>query len=177
MTAKEAAKMKSEKLFDIESAMAIELRRIMIRLGRTVDFNRKLALMVSSAESGEGKSLFSLNFSLVLAYHTQCSVLLVDGDLRRPVQHKFFDQRISPGLADLLGGNESISRVVRKTEAKNLDFLPAGAFGKKPSSLIDAEKMRVLFKELHKDYDILILDSPPVIPSAAGSSIPDCVTI
>ena len=165
MTAKPVAKKKaSDKLFDIESPMAIELRRIMIRLGRTVDFDRKLALMVSSAASGEGKSLFSLHFSLVLAYHLQCRVLLLDGDMRRPVQHSVFELEKSPGLGELLAGKASIPEAVRKTEVSNLDLLPSGAAGKHPSRLLNTEKIRALIQELHKDYDIIILDSPPVVP-------------
>lgn len=164
MTATKNVKMVTGKLFDIESAMAIELRRIMIRLGRSVDFDRKLAIMVSSAESGEGKSLFALHFALVLAYHLQNRVLLIDGDLRRPVQHTVFGMDIAPGLADLLGGKASIADAVRKTEVANLDVLPAGTGGKRPSRLFNEDKIKALVGELHKDYDIILLDSPPVVP-------------
>ena len=52
-------------LIDIESPMAIELRRIMIRIGRKLDLDRKRTMMITSAERGEGKSLFSLHFALV----------------------------------------------------------------------------------------------------------------
>lgn len=155
---------KSNLLFEVESPMATELRRIMIRLGRTVDFDRKLALMVCSAESGEGKSLFSLHFSLVLAYHLQRRVLLLDGDMRRPVQHMVFGAEISPGLGEILRGKASIVEAVRKTEVANLDLLPAGDPGKRPSRLFSEDKMRALMRELHKDYDIILLDSPPSVP-------------
>jgi Mrp family chromosome partitioning ATPase len=84
-------------LFDIESPMAIELRRIMIRLGRQLELSDKKTIMVTSAERGEGKSLFSLHFSLVLAYHLPARILLIDGDVRRPVQHRVFDEKLSPG--------------------------------------------------------------------------------
>ncbi|MBU8870116.1 MAG: CpsD/CapB family tyrosine-protein kinase [Gemmatimonadales bacterium] len=164
MTAKLPEKVMNGKLFDIESPMAIELRRIMIRLGRTVDFNRKLSLMVSSSESGEGKSLFSTHFSLVLAYHLQKSILLLDGDLRKPVQHTVFGHEISPGLGELLGGKASILEAVRKTAVSNLDLLPAGDGGKRPSRLFNEAKLKALVKELHNEYDIIILDSPPVVP-------------
>ena len=163
MATKPPAKKNERKLFDIESPLAIELRRIMIRLGRSLDFERKLALMVSSAESGEGKSLFSLNVSLVLAYHLQKKVLLVDGDVRRPVQHTVFDEKISPGLAELLAGNTTIAQAVRKTKVSNLDLLPAGNTGGRPSRLFNEGKIRALVKELHKDYDLIIVDSPPVV--------------
>jgi capsular exopolysaccharide synthesis family protein len=164
MTAKKSANTIARKLFDIESAMAIELRRIMIRLGRTVDFDRKLALMVCSAETGEGKSLFSMHFALMLAYHLQHRVLLLDGDLRRPIQHTVFGMDLSPGLSDLLGGKTSIADAVRKTEVANLDVLPAGSAGSRPSRLFNEVKIKALVKELHKDYDLIILDSPPAVP-------------
>lgn len=152
------------KLFDIESPLAIELRRIMIRLGRTLDFDRKLSLMVSSAESGEGKSTFALHFALVLAYHLQRKVLLVDGDVRRPVQHTVFELDISPGLADLLAGEAKLKEAIRQTDVTNLDVLTAGKTGGRPSRLFNESKIKALVQELHKDYDLVIIDSPPVVP-------------
>ncbi len=156
--------MQERKLFDIESPLAIELRRIMIRLGRTLDFDRKVSLMVSSAESGEGKSTFALHFALVLAYHLQRRVLLIDGDVRRPVQHKIFEEEIAPGLADLLAGESTLKDAIRTTEIGNLDLLPAGSTGGRPSRLFNETKIKALIQELHKDYDVIILDSPPVVP-------------
>jgi len=100
----------SGNLFDIESPMAIELRRIMIRLGRKLDLDRKRSLMVTSAERGEGKSLFSLHFALVLAYHLPSRILLIDADVRRPVQHTVFQHPLSPGFANLLSGEAKISQ-------------------------------------------------------------------
>lgn len=105
MSAKEKAASGRGGLFDVESPMAIELRRIMIRLGRKLDLDRKRSIMVTSAERGEGKSLFSLHFALVLAYHLQKKILLVDADMRRPVQHTVFQVPLSPGFAELLGDN------------------------------------------------------------------------
>ena len=119
----------SAQLFDIESPMAIELRRIMIRLSRQLDFDRKRALMVTSAERGEGKSLFSLHFSLVLAYHLAQRILLIDADVRRPVQHTVFETELGPGFANVLAGESPVAKALRKTRVKNLDFLPAGVAG------------------------------------------------
>ncbi len=151
-------------LFDIESPMAIELRRIMIRIGRKVDFDRKRALMVTSAERGEGKSLFSLHFALVLAYHLPSRILLVDADVRRPVQHTVFQHPLAPGFANLLLGEAKISEAARPTKIKNLDFLSAGEPEGHPSRLFGVNKVRNLVADLHKTYDIVLLDSPPVVP-------------
>jgi capsular exopolysaccharide synthesis family protein len=151
-------------LFDIESPMAIELRRIMIRVGRQLDLDRKLALMVTSAERGEGKSLFSLHFALVLAYHLAGRVLLLDADVRRPVQHTVFQSRVSPGFANLLEGKATLDEAVRQTSINNLDFMPAGVTAGHTSRLFGGGRVRHLVEMIHKNYDIVLLDSPPVVP-------------
>ena len=151
-------------LLDIESPMAIELRRIMIQVGRQVDLDRKLSLMVTSAERGEGKSLFSLHFALVLAYHMPSRILLLDADVRRPVQHTVFQSKVSPGFANLLEGKDSIEDSVYSTTIKNLDFMPAGTTAGHISRLFGGNRVRHLVEDIHKTYDIIILDSPPVVP-------------
>jgi capsular exopolysaccharide synthesis family protein len=151
-------------LFDIESPMAIELRRIMIRVGRQLDLDRKLALMVTSAERGEGKSLFSLHFALVLAYHLSARVLLLDADVRRPVQHTVFQSKVSPGFANLLEGKATLEEAVRQTSVNNLDFMPAGTTAGHTSRLFGGGRVRHLVEMVHKTYDIVLLDSPPVVP-------------
>lgn len=151
-------------LFDIESPMAIELRRIMIRVGRQLDLDRKRTLLITSAERGEGKSLFSLHFALVLANHLPKRVLLLDGDIRRPVQHTVFQSPLSPGFSDLLKGESPVEKAARPTKIKNLDFMPAGEVGGRPSRLFGAHRIRGAVDQLHKIYDIVILDSPPVVP-------------
>lgn len=159
-------------LFDIESPMAIELRRMMIRLGKELDLSQKRSLLVTSAEQGEGKSLFSLHFSLVLAYHLPNRILLMDTDVRRPVQHTVFEEDLSPGFVDLLDSSERspqamsdlIKKTVRQTPVKNLDFLAAGKAGGHPSRLFGVNNVQELVKNLHKTYDLIILDAPPVVP-------------
>lgn len=151
-------------LFDIESPMAIELRRIMIRIGRNLDLDRKRTILVTSAERGEGKSLFSLHFAMVLASHLPRRVLLLDGDIRRPVQHTVFQSPLSPGFADLLKGETPVDKAARSTKVKNLDFMPAGEVGGRPSRLFAAHRIHSAMEQLHRTYDIIILDSPPVVP-------------
>ncbi|MFO7653844.1 MAG: CpsD/CapB family tyrosine-protein kinase [Candidatus Krumholzibacteriia bacterium] len=152
------------RLFDIESPMAIELRRIMIRLGRHLDLDRKRALMITSAERGEGKSLFSLHFSLVLTYHLRKSILLVDGDIRRPVQHTVFQTAPSPGWAEVLAGDVEVERAVRATKVENLHFMPAGSGGGNPSRLFSEHRVRSVVETIHRTFDIVIIDAPPVVP-------------
>ena len=154
----------SAQMFDIESPLAIELRRMMIRLSRHLDFDRKRAIMVTSAQRGEGKSLFSLHFSLVLAYHLAKRILLIDADVRRPVQHKVFEVDLGPGFANALAGELPASKAVRRTRVKNLDFLPAGVAGGHASRLFGDGQVRRLVEELQGTYDMILMDSPPVVP-------------
>ncbi|MBU0741630.1 CpsD/CapB family tyrosine-protein kinase [bacterium] len=149
--------------FDIESPLAIELRRVMIRINRELDLERKRCIMVTSSERGEGKSLFSLHFSQVLAHHMQKRILLIDGDMRRPVQHTIFQTGRGPGLAELLRGDDDGIRPCN-TLLANLDFLPAGHAGENPSKLLQGARVRSVFDKLKSAYDIVILDSPPVVP-------------
>ena len=151
-------------LFDIESPMAIELRRIMIRLGRQLDLERKRAIMITSSERGEGKSLFSLHFSLVLAYHLQKEVLLLDADVRRPVQHTVFQVPLSPGLSEMLGGEAKVAEVPRPTKVPNLHVAPAGLVGGNPSRLFSGGRLRETVGKLYERFDVILLDSPPVVP-------------
>jgi len=154
----------SGQMFDIESPMAIELRRIMIRLSRRLDLDRKRALMVTSAQRGEGKSLFSLHFSLVLAYHLAKRIVLVDADVRRPVQHGVFEVELSPGFANVLAGEVPLAKALRTTRVKNLDFLAAGTAGGHVSRLFGDGGVRKLVEELHRTHDLVLLDAPPVVP-------------
>ncbi len=151
-------------LFDIESPMAIELRRIMIRIGRQLDLDRKRAIMITSAERGEGKSLFSLHFSLVLAYHLQKEILLLDADIRRPVQHTVFQVPLAPGFSGVLAGDLDPAKAPRKTKVSNLHFLPAGDVGGNPSRLFSGSRVAEVVRKLHERFDIVVFDSPPVVP-------------
>lgn len=151
-------------LFDIESPMAIELRRIMIRLGRQLDLDRKRTILVTSSERGEGKSLFSLHFSLVLAYHLQKEVLLLDGDVRRPVQHTVFQVPTAPGFCELLRDEIDPQEAVHATKVGNLHFVAAGEAGGNPSRLFAGGRVRETIHKLHERFDIVVLDAPPVVP-------------
>ena len=151
----------NNRLFDIESPLAIELRRIMIRLGRTVDFERRRCLMVTSSQRGEGKSLFSSHFALVLAHHLKKRILLVDGDLRRPVQHTVYRVPRAPGFAEMLRGQPYAPCA---PALPNLWVLPAGDGAEDCSQLLNPAQVRASVERWKQDYDLIVLDCPPVVP-------------
>jgi polysaccharide biosynthesis transport protein len=143
-------------------------------------------LVVTSAAPGEGKTLTSANLSVTFAYDG-LRVLLVDCDVRRPRLHGLFQVPRSPGLMELLtpsfGGNDAqsltfnpsagttdsgrpVTDVVRPTNVRGLSLLTCGALPTNPSGLLSGVRMRVLLQELAKSFDLVILDTPPVLATA-----------
>jgi Mrp family chromosome partitioning ATPase/uncharacterized protein involved in exopolysaccharide biosynthesis len=144
-------------------------------------------LVVTSAAPGEGKTLTSANLSVTFAYDG-LRVLLVDCDVRRPRLHGLFQVPRSPGLMELLtpsyNGNDlsqsltfnptagltdsgrPVTDVVRPTNVRGLSLLTCGALPTNPSGLLSGVRMRVLLQELAKSFDLVILDTPPVLATA-----------
>jgi succinoglycan biosynthesis transport protein ExoP len=143
-------------------------------------------LVVTSAAPGEGKTLTSANLSVTFAYDG-LRVLLVDCDVRRPRLHGLFQVPRSPGLMELLtpsfNGNDAqsltfnpsagrtdsgrpLTDVIRPTNVRGLSLLTCGALPTNPSGLLSGVRMRVLLQELAKSFDLVILDTPPVLATA-----------
>lgn len=144
-------------------------------------------LVVTSAAPGEGKTLTSANLSVTFA-HDGLRVLLIDCDVRRPRLHGLFQVPRSPGLMELLtpsyngtdvsqsltfdpgaGRTDSgrpITDVIRSTNVRGLSLLTCGALPTNPSGLLSGVRMRVLLQELAKSFDLVILDTPPVLATA-----------
>src|SRR5690242_18751591 len=144
-------------------------------------------LVVTSAAPGEGKTLTSANLSVTFAYDG-LRVLLVDCDVRRPRLHGLFQVPRSPGLMELLtpsyNGNDAsqsltfnptegrtdsgrpVTDVIRPTNVRGLSLLTCGALPTNPSGLLSGVRMRVLLQELAKSFDLVILDTPPVLATA-----------
>jgi Mrp family chromosome partitioning ATPase/uncharacterized protein involved in exopolysaccharide biosynthesis len=158
-------------------------------------------LVVTSAAPGEGKTMTAANLSVTFAYDG-LRVLLIDCDVRRPRQHGLFQVPRAPGLMELLmpssmaaegvhslsfnpglGKTESgrpVTDVIRPTNVKGLSLLTCGALPTNASNLLSGVRMRVLLQELANSFDLVILDTPPVLATAdAGilASIADGVLL
>jgi capsular exopolysaccharide synthesis family protein len=90
-------------------------------------------------------------------------VLLVDGDLRRPAQHRLAGCPKAPGLSDVLSGKCDIDAAIRKSVAPGLDLLTSGGMPGFTLSLLFANRLRELLDSLRGRYDRILLDSPPII--------------
>lgn len=118
-------------------------------------------LAVSSALASEGKSTTAANTCITLA-QTNSKVLLIDADLRKPVQHKIFKLTNQTGLSTLLGGIHSFKEVLHENVIPNLDIVTSGPIPPNPSEMLASDNMKKLLSELSKYYDYVIIDTPPI---------------
>lgn len=122
--------------------------------------NRPLrSLMVTSAVPDEGKSLTAANLAVAFAQGGQ-RVLLVDADLRRPVQHRMFGlgRDAWGGLTEVLAGTVELQSAVAGTEITGLHVLPSGLLPPNPADLLGSQRMRSLMAALNEQFDLVIYD-------------------
>jgi capsular exopolysaccharide synthesis family protein len=136
-------------------------------------------LLITSGQSGEGKSTAASNLAISLA-HAGRRVLLIDADLRRPTQHLIHGLPRSPGLVHVLKGMHPCHRVVRQTPIDNLDLVAAGPDVANPAELLSSPHLASLVAELRQQYDVVVFDSSPLLAvtdAAIIASVVDAVTL
>ena len=124
------------------------------------------ALAVTSTIKGEGKSLTVANLAIALAELPDTRVLIVDADLRMPMQGAFFGLPREPGLTDLVLDFEPLDQVVARTTVAGLNVLPAGRPVKSPSEVLGSARMSDLVSALKAEYNYILFDTPPALPFA-----------
>jgi len=127
-------------------------------------------LLVTSSIPGEGKTTTSSNLAIVMA-RPDNKVLLVDADIRRPRVHRILQQDRLPGLTDLLAldteiSGDVISNHIHPTDINNLYILPCGSHISNTESLFASQKMQAILDALKQGFDMIIIDSPPILSVA-----------
>ena len=119
------------------------------------------SVLFTSAGPGEGKSSTAANTALALA-QTGKRVILIDCDLRKPVQHRVFgvDRR---GLTNVLVGDLPIADALQTTRFDNLRVIASGPVPPNPSELLGSARMQTVLAELVLDADYVLVDSPPAV--------------
>jgi capsular exopolysaccharide synthesis family protein len=110
----------------------------------------------------EGKTSTVINTAVSFA-QLEKKVLLIDGDLRKPRLHKIFEARNRIGLSSCLIGISSVEEAIQETSVENVWLLPSGLHPPNPAELINSKKMESLVKTVGDKFDVVFIDSPPVL--------------
>jgi capsular exopolysaccharide synthesis family protein len=137
-------------------------------------------LQVTSAVPADGKTTIAANIAISMAQMGK-NVLLLDADLRRPQVAKLFgiEAELGKGLATLLDQMpakgtvpaEMLKEVIHATEVPNLSLMPAGRRPENPAELLSSDRFDHLMEELRTRFDIIIVDSPPLLAVSDPSNI------
>lgn len=140
-----------------EQIRSLRVRLLLSQL--TVPTSRTCA--VASARSGEGKSFIAANLAIVFAQLGE-RTLLIDADMRNPVQHVLFGLDNRVGLSNVLLGRASLDSAVTIERFSALSILPSGARAPNPQELLARSNFTRLLLEAGKTYDYIVVDTPPV---------------
>ena len=119
----------------------------------------KKVLLITSVLPLEGKTLMASNLAITFAKMGK-NVLLIDADMRRPRIHSVFYLERDKGLSALLTGGES---TIKNTDIPSLKVITAGALPPNPAELLNSKKMQELIERAREQYDLVIIDSPPIL--------------
>ena len=149
--------------YRVESPIATELRRLYSNLRRESKVHNHKSYLITSSRRGEGKSTITSYLAVTIAQFAHRKVLIVDADLRRPRVHTIFGLRNAGGLMECLSGEQEPLSMIKKTELENLDVITAGGTTNEPSRLLETESLSEFFEKVKFYYDIVLVDSAPVL--------------
>lgn len=126
-------------------------------------------IVVTSSVPKEGKSTVAANLATAMA-QMERKVLLIDGDLHRPVQHKIWEVSNSEGLSNVIVGQAEIKTATKKV-MDNLDILTSGVVPPSPASLLDSKRMAALIEGFATNYDFVLIDAPSLNVAADAATL------
>ena len=150
-------------LYEPDSPISESFRAIVAR----IEYSRfetelpKIILVTSPAEQ-EGKSFVSVNLAGSFA-HSDKRTLLIDCDLRRPKIHTVMGVDKKPGLVDHLYKKVKLEEIIRKTKVKNLSYITSGSIPPDAARVLKSEMMKNFLHEMRDFFDVIIIDSPPIV--------------
>ncbi|HIC8813069.1 TPA: polysaccharide biosynthesis tyrosine autokinase, partial [Klebsiella pneumoniae] len=123
---------------------------------------RNNVLMISGASPNAGKTFVSSNLAAIIA-QTGKKVIFIDTDMRKGYTHKLFNVKNDKGLSDILSGKSDINGAVRTIEQANFDYISRGAVPPNPAELLMHRRFGELLNWASERYDIVVLDTPPIL--------------
>jgi len=149
-----------------QSIAAEQYRLLRTRVARAENGRPCRAIIITSPNTGDGKSLTAANLAITMAHDPQQRVLLLDADLRRPSIHALFGISETPGLSDVLMGGAALDDALVTIAEHRLTVLPSGLIPTQPAELLGSPGMRRVLDHLRTRFDRSLIDMPPVEPVA-----------
>ena len=147
---------------DKHSVPSEAYRSLRTSLESIISSRKGFALVITSTDANEGKSLTAINLATVVSW-TGKKVLIVDGDLRRGRLQESFSVEKNEGLTDFLMGKiANWHAIIHPTGIENLDIIQAGTHHASAPELLDPLRIRSLIEEWGKEYDFILFDSAPI---------------
>lgn len=143
------------------STLAESFRSVRTNLRYFIKDTQNPVISVSSTISSEGKTFISANLAAIIASNGK-KVLLVGLDLRKPRIHKIFGVSNEKGISNFLISQEKFDNIIFPTEVENLWYAPSGPVPPNPAELIDSPEMKDFITKAKKQFDYIIIDTPPV---------------
>lgn len=145
-----------------------------------LEVERRIQVMVvTSSMAEEGKSTTAINLGLAFSDSGR-KVLLIEGDLRRPRIAHYLGLEVAVGLTNVLAGEVGLESVLQPWGRADMTVMTSGTLPPNPSELLGSPAMSVLVAELRNDFDIIIIDTPPLLPvtdAAVASALADGVVV
>ncbi|MGK6309343.1 polysaccharide biosynthesis tyrosine autokinase [Variovorax sp. DT-64] len=127
-------------------------------------------VLISGPTPGVGKSFVTANFAALMAAAGK-RTLLIDADLRRGHTHQYFGLQRHGGLSELIAGSLTVQQTVHRQVVPNLDFLATGQLPPNPAELLVSDSFKTMLERLSEQYDLVVIDTPPVLVAADTSTV------
>jgi tyrosine-protein kinase Etk/Wzc len=143
------------------TSLSESFRSIRTNMKYYMNGESKAVISITSTISGEGKTFISVNLAAALSMLGK-KTLMIGMDLRKPKLDRIFDADRTAGLSTYLIGQTSFEDLIKKTDIENLYYVPSGPVPPNPTELLETEGMRLFIERVKKDFDFVVLDTPPV---------------
>jgi len=154
-------------LTESNSLGAEKFRLLRTRLRNLREHRQLQKLVVTSAVPNEGKTLVAMNLAVCLAKHTDERILLLEGDLRKPMLGDHLGIKSLPGVGQWWASvDEPIHKFIYRFDDLQLWILPAGSAPEDPVNILQSSRFLELYKHLSTCFDWIIIDAPPLLPMA-----------
>lgn len=152
-----------------------QIKALRAKIESKVDLLHLKVVVVTSSIAGEGKTLTCANLAANLSSSGMKKVLLMDVDLRKSDLTRGMGVTPHPGLSDFLAGTAEPRNIVRESVETGLRIIPAGMPFTDPTDLLAGERFKALLRDARDQYDVVVMDTPPILPVADTLTLRDQV--